>query len=239
MPKLVIKQPNGRATVHELKGRAPCVTVLGRSDDVDVVLPDASVSRIHAQVWTENGEWWVADTQSENGIIVRGKATEKTVLVAGDPIVIGNFRVFFVGDETDEQFIEGRFIGYLPPHLNASSSGGELTFRLTGDEKRRILEANKRMDDASIHRVGQPGQWTPGGGDLTFGREARIPIKGWFTGGICAQLSWDPHYAAHVLHRKRGWVHVSVNRHKVADHGQSLRPGDTFRIGRSRFRYTL
>ena len=239
MPRLVIKHPDGKATVHELKGRAPCVTVLGRNDDVNVVLPDPSVSRIHVQVWTEKDEWWVADTKSENGITVRGQPEEKAVLVSGDVVGIGKYRVYFIGDGTDDQFVEGRFIGYLPPHIN-SSGGDELTFRLTGDEKRRILEANQRMDDAVLHRIGAPGKWSPGGASVTFGREGRVPVKGWFTNGVCAEVAWEPQYSAHVLRRQGSrWLHVSINNDTVSGHARALRPGDTVRVGRSRFRYTL
>lgn len=240
MPSLVIKRPDGKATVYKLAGRPPCVTVLGRSQDANIVLGDPSVSRIHAQVWTEGGQWYVDDTQSENGITIEGVPTqEKTRLQSGAQFGIGKFRLWFVGDGKDDQFVDGRFVGYLPPHVNQSAGGEDLTFRLTGEEKRRILEANDRMDEALVNRLDGAGHWNPGEKKLSFGKDGTIQIKGWFTSGIVAELVWDNHYSAHVLQKTKpgGWAKVQIGGESVST--RALRPGDVMKIGGSRFRYVL
>ncbi|GEM_PF-1836787 len=240
MPSLAIKRPDGKMAVYQLAGRPPCVTVIGRSQDANVVLGDPSVSRMHAQVWTQDSTWFVKDIQSENGITVEGvPTTDQNPLRSGTQFGIGKFRLWFVGDGKDDQFVDGRYVGYLPPWTNMSSGGEDLTFRLSKAEKDRILEANVRMDEAVVNRLDGAGHWNPGEKKLTFGKAGAIQLKGWFTSGVLAELVWEDHYGAHVLTRARpGWARVRINGEKLTG-ARSLRPDDVFQLGGSRFRYVL
>ncbi len=240
MPCLAIKRSDGKMAVYPLDGRPPCVTVIGRSQDANVVLGDPSVSRMHAQVWTQGDRWFVKDIQSENGITVEGFATtEQHVLAPGTQFSIGKFRLWFVGDGKDEQFVDGRYVNYLPPWTNQGAGGEDLTFRLTRADKDRLLAANSRMSEAIVTRVNGAAHWSPGEKKLTFGKGGTVLTKGWFTSGVLAELVWENHYAAHVLIRvKPGWARVRINGEKFTG-ARSLRPGDSFLIGSSRFRYVL
>ncbi|ABN69652.1 FHA domain containing protein [Staphylothermus marinus F1] len=56
--------------------------VLGRYPTNDIVIPDPYVSRRHARIFYENGEWYIEDLDSTNGTIVdnediRGKGPKK------------------------------------------------------------------------------------------------------------------------------------------------------------------
>jgi len=51
--------------------------------DCDVLIEDEYVSRTHARVLYELGEWWVRDLQSANGIFINGERVE-TAPVRGD-----------------------------------------------------------------------------------------------------------------------------------------------------------
>lgn len=51
--------------------------LIGRTDDCDVAIKDEFVSRAHARVLYENGQWWVRDLQSANGIFVKDKRVEQ------------------------------------------------------------------------------------------------------------------------------------------------------------------
>ena len=135
--------------------------------------------------------------------------------------------------------MDGRYVGYLPPWTNQGAGGEDLTFRLTRADKDRLLAANTRMSEAMVNRVNGSANWTPGEKKLTFGKGGTVLTKGWFTSGVLAELIWEDHYAAHVLTRVRtGWAKVEINGQKLTG-ARSLRPGDTFLIGRSRFRYVL
>jgi hypothetical protein len=71
------------------------VVVLGRSRECDITLDDSNVSRRHAEVRRENGNWFVVDLGSTNGIEVNGKRTDRAKLEHDDRILLGRTEVTF------------------------------------------------------------------------------------------------------------------------------------------------
>jgi hypothetical protein len=71
------------------------VVVLGRSRECDITLDDANVSRRHAEVRRENGNWFIVDLGSTNGIEVNGKRTDRAKLEHDDRILLGRTEVTF------------------------------------------------------------------------------------------------------------------------------------------------
>ncbi len=49
---------------------------IGRGEDCEVCFKNEFVSRAHAEVFFENGQWWVRDLHSSNGIFVDGQRVE-------------------------------------------------------------------------------------------------------------------------------------------------------------------
>jgi pSer/pThr/pTyr-binding forkhead associated (FHA) protein/tetratricopeptide (TPR) repeat protein len=80
---------------------APRAARIGRSDQNDIVLPDPakSVSRFHAELRFENGKFVLADLNSQNGTWVAGKRVQQVTLEAGNPVVLGTYRLVFIPDE--------------------------------------------------------------------------------------------------------------------------------------------
>ncbi len=64
---------------------------LGRGQDNDVVLPDVSVSRHHAELRSAAGAWTVHDLQSTNGILLNRIPVESAPLHVGDRLEVGIF----------------------------------------------------------------------------------------------------------------------------------------------------
>jgi pSer/pThr/pTyr-binding forkhead associated (FHA) protein len=74
---------------HRLKtGRNYC---FGREPGVDIQVPDALVSRRHAEVrWAADGGWDLVDLESRNGVSLNGARITKTCrLEDGDQVTIG------------------------------------------------------------------------------------------------------------------------------------------------------
>ena len=69
------------------------VIMLGRLDEMDVPIQDASVSSRHAELRRENGQWIFTDLNSTNGSTVN--KTEATTVVLADGDVIGVGEVLF------------------------------------------------------------------------------------------------------------------------------------------------
>ena len=76
-----------------LSGRRYAVsspTVLGRSDDADIVIDDAYASEFHLRVGVQDGDLVVHDLGSTNGTYVNGRrVTVPTSLAKGDALQIG------------------------------------------------------------------------------------------------------------------------------------------------------
>src|SRR5437870_10520652 len=53
---------------------------IGRVDECDVCIKDEYVSRAHAEVAFENGQWQVKDLHSANGIFVNGERIEQAAV---------------------------------------------------------------------------------------------------------------------------------------------------------------
>jgi pSer/pThr/pTyr-binding forkhead associated (FHA) protein len=72
------------------------VTSAGRHPDSDIFLDDATVSRHHVEFRLENGQFLLVDLDSLNSTYVNHEPVETAVLVDGDEIQIGKFRLVFL-----------------------------------------------------------------------------------------------------------------------------------------------
>jgi pSer/pThr/pTyr-binding forkhead associated (FHA) protein len=70
---------------------------LGRQVDNDVVLKDARVSRHHARITFEDGQYWIEDLNSANGTVLNGRArVQRQRLASGDTLSIGAAELTFL-----------------------------------------------------------------------------------------------------------------------------------------------
>jgi serine phosphatase RsbU (regulator of sigma subunit) len=84
--------------------------ILGRHPDCDIVLDAAAVSRQHAQIVTDNGQFLIEDLHSRNGTFVNGQLIQgRRQLSEGDQIKICDLLfVFYLDDpRTTRQPISG------------------------------------------------------------------------------------------------------------------------------------
>jgi hypothetical protein len=77
---------------HEIDKRR---VVIGRSRDCDIQVPDANVSRRHAELRQEGTTYWIVDLDSTNGVAVNGRRQSRTKLQSGDTITLGATDVVF------------------------------------------------------------------------------------------------------------------------------------------------
>jgi serine phosphatase RsbU (regulator of sigma subunit)/pSer/pThr/pTyr-binding forkhead associated (FHA) protein len=75
--------------------------IIGRDPDVAVSLPSRTVSRHHAQIWCEHGDYSVEDLASRNGTYLNGKRLERrTPLAPRDQLRVGEFTLEFIPPST-------------------------------------------------------------------------------------------------------------------------------------------
>ncbi len=102
-PGLVIL-PKGQPAIKAALDKP--VMTLGRATDNDIVIERPQVSRHHAQIAQENGDFVITDQGSANGLFFQGQRVPKHTLADGDVLTIGD------SDEVALQFRAS--IGFLP-----------------------------------------------------------------------------------------------------------------------------
>lgn len=71
------------------------ILTVGRSPQCDIFLNDMTVSREHATIRPEAGEFVIKDSNSFNGIWINNQNVEEAVLEEGDIVQIGAFCLLF------------------------------------------------------------------------------------------------------------------------------------------------
>lgn len=86
---LIVTDAEGGVARHELAGGH---VIIGRTDQADVRLDSTTVSRQHAELFTDPfGRWWVRDLKSRNGTFVNGQTIDEYLLQPGDKMGIETF----------------------------------------------------------------------------------------------------------------------------------------------------
>jgi pSer/pThr/pTyr-binding forkhead associated (FHA) protein len=93
---------SGALQGQRLAIRTPVVNV-GRADYNDLILPDDSVSTVHAKFQRREGIWVIVDLESTNGTFVDGERIPgEATLAPGALIRFGEVRAFFEPADHDE-----------------------------------------------------------------------------------------------------------------------------------------
>jgi adenylate cyclase len=66
---------------------------IGRTEGNDLVLNHPSVSRKHARIESRDGDWWIVDLKSTNGVKVNGNLITEAQVHPGDKILIGSVQL--------------------------------------------------------------------------------------------------------------------------------------------------
>jgi len=92
-PRLVATQGTYLGNIYPLEGT---LVTIGREESCDIAFPrDPTVSRKHARLVNENGEWTIHDEGSSNGTFVNGVKVSDQAIKPGDEITIGSTRLRF------------------------------------------------------------------------------------------------------------------------------------------------
>ena len=67
--------------------------MIGRSSGCQLVLADHTVSRRHAELFTEDGRWLLRDLDSSNGTWLNGRRIVEAEVRPGDVLHLGGCRL--------------------------------------------------------------------------------------------------------------------------------------------------
>src|SRR5215472_10347882 len=71
--------------IGERRLNKPVLTI-GRQSGNDIQIPSQRVSRLHARIRWENGNWLIEDAESMNGLIYQGQRIDHLILTPGDRV---------------------------------------------------------------------------------------------------------------------------------------------------------
>jgi hypothetical protein len=94
MARLIVKTPN--VAPAEILLIAGC-NRLGREGENDILLPHASVSRQHCEVWLTDDAVLVRDLGSRNGTFVEGARVEEAQIFNGQTLRVGDVELLVAG----------------------------------------------------------------------------------------------------------------------------------------------
>jgi pSer/pThr/pTyr-binding forkhead associated (FHA) protein len=201
--------------------------LLGRRGGVDVLLPDARVSLVHARIERKKGEYYLVDDGSTNGTRINGAVVPtglRQKLVEGDRITIGEYALAVS--------LTGSLTGDIRPESSLSMARGmvrDLLERLGPGESQPSLRVLDGPQTGVMLTLGDVGR------TYILGRAAGNDLR------LDDVDMWREHAA---LERDELGVKVrSVGAHAVAVNGERvagarpLHDGDTVTLGATAMRY--
>jgi pSer/pThr/pTyr-binding forkhead associated (FHA) protein len=138
-PPLVLRIADGVSKGAEYEFRRPFR--IGRGDDCDVPVKDGCVSRVHAEAAFENGQWWVKDLQSANGLFIGERQVERAPVAGSADLRLGidgpllRFEV-----ETPPAKESDKPLSYWIEHYLSDSAGHAI-----GDRTMMVRQAFQRI----------------------------------------------------------------------------------------------
>lgn len=211
--------------------------LIGRANDVDLRLPDKSVSRKHARLVRDGVIYELTDLYSQNGILVNGKRIKKRTLRRGDEILIGKFKMVWWEQPAGVDLGETDTMEILPPYVAESDIDADnRTQRLSPDNLRQIVLAHRLRKAAKLLPLDKKRDPIAlGEGSFTVGPNADIHAMVSFAWKAVARIEWTG--KAHVI--RKTWVLASVRVNGDAVRVRTLRPGDQIQVGETKFKYVV
>jgi len=101
---------------------------IGRDESSDIRLPDARVSRFHAELRAiPSGGYLLIDLGSSNGTLVGGKQIKETLLAGGDEIAVGDSVLVFAEEDVAQHAPDTEVAEPLGGRFERLADGEEMT----------------------------------------------------------------------------------------------------------------
>ena len=115
---------------------------IGRHPDCDIIIDDASVSRQHARIESENGVYFIEDLNSRNGTFLNNESIHRsTRLFDGSEINICDVRFFFHLEENST---------YQPPRPTIESNSDDAVSVDMDDDSRESSKIMSQLEVPSL-----------------------------------------------------------------------------------------
>lgn len=115
---VIIEGPNKGAFYPLRQGE----NILGRGEDVQVMLNDAQVSTKHCTIFLDGNKISIQDEKSSNGTFVNGKIIKSTELRGDEKVSIGPFSFMLGAEKGSQQVMQVQENGKSPPGTDIAFS---------------------------------------------------------------------------------------------------------------------
>ncbi len=211
------------------------VICIGREASCDIQIDNLGVSRRHATIEQEDGQFFLQDLQSHNGIFVKGRRVERHRLNDVDEFFIGKYSIEF---ETMELTVQEPEPEAVEPDENENLQ--DMTFRMDKSEIDRLLGKSALANMPKLSQIAPDGeQWTVhlNGQYFLIGKHPKSTIK---LKGLLA-----PTFGAVLIRTEKNFhlltlskrIGLKVNGARAFE--KQLDEGDVIEIGKRKFRYSL
>jgi pSer/pThr/pTyr-binding forkhead associated (FHA) protein len=143
-PRLVVRG----ATLRRVVRLSANPSRIGRDEHLEVVLPDESVSGVHAEIRFDGGRWLAVDRDSRNGTVADGEVLRGQSRPIGRNAILafGTVRAVFLVDDPVNKATDRRREARALQSLVRQS-------RLTAAEARQVLDRLRHDDRTSIPEI--------------------------------------------------------------------------------------
>ncbi len=146
MPRLIVKRGPNRGIVYTF---AESKATIGRDYTNLIHLVDQTVSRRHAELSFDNGQWSIQDLGSRNGTAVNGQPVTKAQVQSMDEIRVGDVVLTFVDSETgrgagDESSVDHTQV-IEAPITEVLSDESASAIRLAQHSDEELRQVNSRL----------------------------------------------------------------------------------------------
>ena len=211
------------------------VICIGREPTCDVQIDNIGVSRRHAAIEIQDGNYVLKDLQSHNGVFVKGQKVEKHRLREVDEFFIGKYSIGFESLSVTVQ----EPVPALAAELE-KQGGQDMTFRLDKSEIERLLGASALANMPKLSQIAPEGEkWTVQleGHYFLIGKHSKATIRaeGLFA-PLCGAvlIRCDKNFRLLNLSRRLG---LKVNGERIFE--RQLVDGDVLEFGKRKFRYSF
>ena len=222
----------GKELKNKVELRENRVTI-GRTENNAIVLPDEGVSREHASIEFQDGDYFIVDQGSQNGVFLNNEKVERSKLKYWDEIQIHNFVIKFMASEgiggaknKDDQ----------PIDMADLESDKTKFFDLT--DKKQLTDLRKKTKKCYLAYTDQNGkrqQFLLNKPRLIIGKSknADIKIKGWFAPSIAVKIERQGS-GYELVPEKRGKV---IYKNQAISLPTKLSDGDGFMVRDNYFKF--
>ena len=202
--------------------------VIGRGDDVDVVVDNTAISREHTALILKNDTYYLEDLGSLNGTMINGRKIDTLVqLFEGDTIEIGKFKLMLAGTEQKTS---------QEPQSTSLDYGDETVFVRPKKTSPRPLAESK---EKSVHRL-LVVQGSASPKDISLDKRNSLKIGKDLSSDLVITGFFVARAQCYIIKREnlyyivpqRSWVATRVNGFKVRSE-HLLRKGDLIEIQKS------